>query len=54
MSVCLGGGGSDCKNKVNAVELLEAAESLGRGRGRARGRSAGERRASLSLSQRSL
>lgn len=49
--VCLGGGGGDCRSKVNAAEPREAAGSQSRGRGPAWGRSPGGRRVSPVLSR---
>lgn len=48
------GRGVTAENKVNAVELQEAAESQDWGRGRAWGRTPGGRRVSSSLIQRPL
>ena len=49
-AVCLGGGG-DCRSKVKAAELREAAGSQSRGRGPAWGHSPGGRRVSPVLSR---
>lgn len=54
MSLCLGGGGGDCRREINAIELQGAAADQGKGRGRASGHSPGGRRAFSSLMQRLL